>query len=71
MAIAPVDQSTTSTSGSNDSSAPTASQTINGVQVYNLSSVDDSTSDSQTASADFGQGEAKTGAATVLTGLVT
>ncbi|KVT76148.1 hypothetical protein WT25_24415 [Burkholderia territorii] len=69
--IAPVDQSTTSTSGSDDTPEAKASQTIYGVEVYNLSGVDDSTSASNTAAAEFGKAEAKTTKASLLQGLVT
>jgi hypothetical protein len=69
--IAPVAQSVTSTTGSNEDAVPSASQSINNVQVYNISNIDDTTSDSDTASNDSGTGEARTGQVSILQGLVT
>lgn len=71
VTIAPVDQSNTATSGSNDVPAATAAQTILGVAVYNLGTVDDSTSASYTATLDGGVDSASTAAGSLLGGLVT
>ena len=71
VTIAPVDQSNTLTSGSNDVPAASASQTVLGVEVYNLGTVDDSTSASYTATLDGGVGTASTAAGSLLGGLVT
>lgn len=69
--IAPVDQSNTDTTGSHDVSGASVSQTLFGVEVYNFENVDDFTKDDETASADDGFGEAKTGKGSLLGGLIT
>lgn len=68
--INPVDQSTTSVSGSNNQSALSAEQTINGIMVYNLTGIDNSTNDADTASTDDGNGNATLGTSNLLEGLV-
>ncbi|MFC3651204.1 hypothetical protein ACFONN_06595 [Dyella humi] len=68
--INPVDQSTTSVSGSNNQSALSAEQTINGIMVYNLTGIDNSTNDADTASTDDGNGNATLGISNLLQGLV-
>ena len=71
VTIAPVDQSSTVTSGDNNVHAASDSQTVLGVEVYNLGTVDDSTSASYTATLDDGVGTASTAAGSLLGGLVT
>lgn len=71
VTIAPVDQSSTVTSGDNNVHAASDSQTVLGVEVYNLGTVDDSTSASYTATLDGGLGTASTAAGSLLGGLVT
>ncbi|WP_155629554.1 hypothetical protein [Burkholderia territorii] len=68
--IAPVDQSTTNTSGANDMPVPNVSQTIYGVEIYNFSNVDDSTNASNTVSSDYARSTAKTDGGRLLQGLV-
>jgi hypothetical protein len=71
VTISPVDQSTTTGSGSNDNAANSASQYVFGVRVYNIANVNDSTSDSETVSLDEGVADASSGAVSLLNGLVT
>ena len=71
VTIAPVDQSATVTSGSNSVPANSASKNVFGVEVYNLSTINDSTDDSDTAALDVGGATATTGAGSLLGGLVT
>ena len=68
--INPVDQSNTSVSGSNNQSALSAEKTINGIMVYNLTGIDNSTNDADTASIDDGDGNATLGTSNLLQGLV-
>ena len=68
--INPVDQSTTNVSGSNNQSALSAEQTINGIMVYNLTGIDNSTDAAYTASTDDGDGNATLGTSDLLQGLV-
>jgi len=71
VTIVPVDQSNTVTSGDNNVHAASDSQTVLGVEVYNLGTVDDSTSASYTATLDGGLGTASTAVGSLLGGLVT
>src|SRR5882672_1548448 len=59
--IAPIASSITQLSGTNDSPLSTASQTIYGVAVYNLSTIDDATLAADTALNDYGTAFASTG----------
>ena len=68
--INPVDQSITSVSGSNNQSALSAEQTINGIMVYNFSGIDNSTDAADTASTDDGDGNVTLGPSNLLQGLV-
>lgn len=68
--INPVAQSNTSVSGSNNQSALSAEQTINGIMVYKLTGIDNSTNDADTANTDDGDGNVTLGTSSVLQGLV-
>jgi len=71
VTIAAVDQSNTVDSGSNDDSAASASQNVFGVDVYNFTNVNDSTSDSDAPGTDGGTADAATSNGSLLNGLVT
>lgn len=68
--IEPVDQSTTSVSGSNNQSAPSAEQTIDGITVYKFSDINNSTDAAYTANTDDGDGNATLGTGNLLQGIV-
>ena len=70
VTIAPVDQSTTVTLGYNDVPANSAVQNVFGVEVYNLSTIEDITLASDTGAQDSGQATANTGPGSLLGGLI-
>lgn len=68
VTIAPVDQSNTTNSGSNDDSAASASQIVFGVTFYDFNGVNDSTSDSDSPGTDGGTADAATTNGSLLGG---
>lgn len=69
--IAPIDPSTTQGSGSNSQTAPNASVTIYGVEVYNFTTISNSTDAANSSGSDDGDADAQTGATSLLGGLIT
>jgi len=69
--ISVADQANTSDSGTDDVSNPSESFSACGKSLYSFTSVDDSTSASDDATSDFGEGIATTGVGSLLGSLVT